>query len=216
MRALQKSPSSLLNQSLLGRSPPPGQRKPVATHNNGGLKDPGSLVLNINKKFERLTALTTDGEKLPFYVHLTAKNSSKKTIHLQKHNTHSLPATSHRMTNKYDNHMKHQNIKLPSTSRKHSLPNTLGSTAYGTPSKADLLLLEGDQTFGPPRTQHKEDQTKSMRKYEKDLQFKNRVLNAKEKAVYNQGMLKKLSQKQISTSDLKSERTLTNYRQSKK
>ena len=29
-------------------------------------------------------------------------------------------------------------------------------------------------------------------------------------------MLKKLSQKQISTSDLKSERTLTNYRQSKK
>ena len=44
------------------------------------------------------------------------------------------------------------------------------STAY--------LLLEGDQTFGPQRSQKlsKEEQTKSMQKYEKDLQFKNRVL----------------------------------------
>ena len=73
MRAMQKSPSTLLNQSLIGRSPPLTQRKPVATHNNGGLKDPGSLVLNINKKFEKLTAFTTDGNKLPFYVHITDK-----------------------------------------------------------------------------------------------------------------------------------------------
>ena len=215
MRALQKSPSTLLNQSLLGRSPPGSQRKPVATHNNGGLKDPGSLVLNINRKFEKLTAFTTDGNKLPFYVHLTAKNSTKKTIRLQKNNTHSLPATSHKLTNKYEQHMRHQNAKLPATSRNQSLQMMGGSDSCENPSTA-YLLLEGDQTFGPQRTQNKEEQTKSMKKYEKELQFKNRVLKEKEKAVYNQGMLKKLSQKQISTSDLKSERTLTNYRQSKK
>jgi len=42
------------------------------------------------------------------------------------------------------------------------------------------------------------------------------VIKEKEKAVYNQGMLKKLSKQQISTNDLKSERTLTNHRKSKK
>ena len=49
-----------------------------------------------------------------------------------------------------------------------------------------------------------------MQKYEKELKFKNRVLKEKEKAVYNQGMLKKLTSNDISTNDLKSERTLTN------
>ena len=78
---------------MLGRSPPLTQRRPVATHNNGGLKDPGSLVLNINKKFEKMTAFTTDGNKLPFYAHLTDKNTTKKTIRLAKKGT-SLPATS--------------------------------------------------------------------------------------------------------------------------
>ena len=55
-----------------------------------------------------------------------------------------------------------------------------------------------------------------MLKYEKELKFKNRVLKEKEKAVYNKGMLKKLTSNDISTSDLKSERTLTNQRMSKK
>ena len=85
------------------------------------------------------------------------------------------------------------------------------STAY--------LLQEGDQTFGQQQLttmQKREEQTKSMKKYEKELQFKNRVLREKEKAVFNQGVLKKLSSNKISTNDLKSERTLTNYRQSKK
>ena len=55
-----------------------------------------------------------------------------------------------------------------------------------------------------------------MQKYEKELKFKNRVLKEKEKAVYNKGMLKKLTSNDISTNDLKSERTLTNQRMSKK
>ena len=55
-----------------------------------------------------------------------------------------------------------------------------------------------------------------MQKYEKELKFKNRILKEKEKAIFNQGVMKKLSKQQISTSDLKSERTLSNYRKSKK
>ena len=58
------------------------------------------------------------------------------------------------------------------------------STAY--------LLQEGDQTFGQQQLtnmQKREEQTKSMKKYEKELQFKNRVLREKEKAVFNQGMM---------------------------
>ena len=80
------------------------QRRPVATHNNGGLKDPGQVILNINQKFEKLTAFTTDGNKLPFYVHLTDKNSIKKTIRLANSNKKgaaSLPATSNKR--KYTN-----------------------------------------------------------------------------------------------------------------
>ena len=50
----------------------------------------------------------------------------------------------------------------------------------------------GDMTFGSPRggstatgATGKEEQTKSMKKYMKDLEFKNRVIKEKEKAVYN-------------------------------
>ena len=39
-----------------------------------------------------------------------------------------------------------------------------------------------------------EEQTKSMKQYEKDLQFKNKVLQAKEKQVFNEKVLKRLSQ----------------------
>ena len=91
---------------MIGRSPPLSQRKPVATHNNGGLKDPGSLVLNINNKFEKFTAFTTDGNKLPFYVHLTDKYSNKKNVRLYEKGAASLPATSHRKPHQ-------QPIKLP-------------------------------------------------------------------------------------------------------
>ena len=58
----------------------------------------------------------------------------------------------------------------------------------------------------------KDQLTKSMKKYERDLKLKNRVLREKEKAIFNNGVLKKLCQNQISTSDLQSDRTLTNHR----
>ena len=71
------------------------QRKPIATHNNGGLKDPGSLVLNINKKFEKFTAFTTDGNKSPFYVHITDKYANVRDQRKHRAGALSLPATSH-------------------------------------------------------------------------------------------------------------------------
>ena len=55
-----------------------------------------------------------------------------------------------------------------------------------------------------------------MQKYENELRLKNRVLKEKEKAIFNKEMLKKLSRNNISMDDLKSERTLTNNRTSKK
>ena len=54
-----------------------------------------------------------------------------------------------------------------------------------------------DQTFGTRKSQFaivkEEPGTKSMQKYEKELKFKNRILKEKEKAIFNQGMMKKLS-----------------------
>ena len=70
---------------------------------------------------------------------------------------------------------------------------------------------------GPtPASPPKNEQTKSMQKYEKELRFKNRVLKEKEKAIFNKEMLKKLTRNNISMEDLKSEQTLTNQRMSKK
>jgi len=40
----------------------------------------------------------------------------------------------------------------------------------------------------------KDQLTKSMKKYERDLKLKNRVLREKEKAIFNNGVLKKLCQ----------------------
>lgn len=72
MRALQHNPSALLKESILSQSPPETRHKPLATHQNS-VKDPNSLVLNIDRKFEKITAFTNDGNKLGFYVHLNDK-----------------------------------------------------------------------------------------------------------------------------------------------
>ena len=125
------------------------QKKPVATHNNGGLKDPGSLVLNINSKFEKFTAFTTDGNKLPFYVHMSDKYASKRDVRLQRKGAASLPATSHRKPHHQ------QAMKLAVSQRKQSLENGMvpfGSLdnmgGAGEHPETAYLLTEGDHTFG--------------------------------------------------------------------
>ena len=72
MRSLHQSPSQVMKETGLSRSPPGTNRKK---------NDPNSLVLNINKKFDKFTAFTTDGNKLGFYVH--RKDKEKKKIRLR-------------------------------------------------------------------------------------------------------------------------------------
>ena len=80
-----------------------------------------------------------------------------------------------------------------------------GHSLAVSPSK-----VSSERSFLPPEI--KEEQTKSMQKYERELKFKNRVLREKEKAIFNEGMKQKFSKNQISTHDLKSDSTLTNHR----
>lgn len=70
-----------------------------------------------------------------------------------------------------------------------------------TANQAILPRGSGTTSNSPP----KNEQTKSMQKYEQELRFKNRVLKEKEKAIFNKEMLKKLSRNNISMEDLKSE-----------
>ena len=55
-----------------------------------------------------------------------------------------------------------------------------------------------------------------MMKYEKEIQFKNRVLKEREKRVFNDAMKHRMSKKAIKTNDLMHDRTLTNHRTSKR
>ena len=55
-----------------------------------------------------------------------------------------------------------------------------------------------------------------MQQYEKELQFKNRVLREREKRVFNDAMKQKMSKNNIDTRDLKKGQFLTNHRQSKR
>ena len=136
------------------------------------------LVLNVDNKFEKLTALTTDGNTLKFFGHLSDRHGQqKKIIRVARHG-------------------KDSKIRKPVLAEKPRENFNVDKSALS------------------PR--FKEEQTKSMQKYQRELEFKNRVLREKEKAVFNEGMMKKLNSSQISTVDLKSERTLTNHRQSKK
>lgn len=104
-------------------------------------------MLNINKKFERLTAFTTDGNRLPFYVHLSDKYKGKKQmVKLAQAGTSSLPATSRNRPPK----LHHQSFDM----MHRFVPNTSSVSVdteqqhqQGDPSTTQMLL-EGDQTFG--------------------------------------------------------------------
>ena len=45
---------------------------------NTGIKDPTTVMLNIDRKFEKLTAYTADGNKLGFYAHIADKKPKEK------------------------------------------------------------------------------------------------------------------------------------------
>ena len=66
MRAIQESPSQV--GLVLEKSP---SSKQLATAFNTGMKDPTSVVLNINKRFNKLQAYTTEGSKVNYSMHNT-------------------------------------------------------------------------------------------------------------------------------------------------
>ena len=53
-----------------------------------------------------------------------------------------------------------------------------------------MPAIGGSSSLSLPTSE--EQLTKSMKKYERDLKLKNRVLREKEKAIFNNGVLKKL------------------------
>ena len=130
---------------------------------NTGIKDPTSVILNIDRKFDKLTAYTADRTKVGFYVHYPDQARSKDR-----------------------NGQKLAAVKAASFS-----PGASALSSHALPS---------------------EEQTKSLQKYERELQFKNRVLAEKEKAIFNAGVMQKFNKHQISSKDLKSDSTLTNQR----
>ena len=84
MRGLQNSPSQLLKESHFSKSPA-SQRKAMAMLQNKSYKDANSVPINT-RKFEKLTAFTTDGNKLAFHVHLTDRAGyEKKKVRLAQH-----------------------------------------------------------------------------------------------------------------------------------
>ena len=149
MRAIQQSPSQVkIKSGFLEKSP---SSKALATNYNTGMKDPTSVVININRKFDKLHALTSEGNKVGYYMHMPERLRPKNS--LKKLKLHSPP--------------------LAGLSSMSLLPASVqGSDVHGST----------------------EEQTKSMRKYERELRFKNRVLREKEKAIFNNGVMKKLSQ----------------------
>lgn len=44
---------------------------------NTGIKDPSTVMLNIDRKFEKMTAFTSDGNKLGFFVHHAEKKAKE-------------------------------------------------------------------------------------------------------------------------------------------
>eukprot|EP00354_Favella_ehrenbergii_P009001 CAMPEP_0170464054 /NCGR_PEP_ID=MMETSP0123-20130129/8926_1 /TAXON_ID=182087 /ORGANISM="Favella ehrenbergii, Strain Fehren 1" /LENGTH=191 /DNA_ID=CAMNT_0010729623 /DNA_START=2025 /DNA_END=2600 /DNA_ORIENTATION=- len=168
MKAMREGPPSQIMLSTgLDKSP---SSKQLATNYNTGMKDPSSVVLNINRKFNKLNALTSEGTKVGYYMHMPEKAKARDSLKLLKLSQPKMPGLS-------------------------SMSLQIGSS--------DLMTHDGSS----------EEQTKSMQKYQREIQFKNRVLREKEKAIFNKGVIKKLSKNQISTSDLMSDATLKNHRQ---
>ena len=61
-----------------------------------------------------------------------------------------------------------------------------------SPRQQVMPAIGGSSSLSLPTSE--EQLTKSMKKYERDLKLKNRVLREKEKAIFNNGVLKKLCQ----------------------
>jgi UDP-N-acetyl-D-mannosaminuronate dehydrogenase len=62
----------------------------------------------------------------------------------------------------------------------------------------------------------KQEKSKAIDRYDREIDFKNRIIKEKEKRVFNEKAVKKMNEKKISTMDLKSEKTIENLRQSSK
>ena len=138
MQALQRSPSSQYISWVVTGAQSPQIRSPV--------KDRDALILNIDRKFHKLTAFTTEGDNIKFYGH----DASDVGAFQQK------------------------KIKFPRYA--HSIINI------------SQLPSQGKSTY-----RRKEEATKSMKKYERELEFKNRVLKIREERAFNQRMMDKLS-----------------------
>ena len=71
MRAIQESPSQIALAHGVDKST---SSKQLATHFNTGMKDPSSVVLNINKRFDKLAAFTAEGNKVNYSMHNTVES----------------------------------------------------------------------------------------------------------------------------------------------
>ena len=129
MRSLQESPSQLINQSVLSKSP---SGNGLTNRHNSGLKDPSSITLNINRKFEKLVTQTNDGSQIKFFAHHAEKPSHRR-----------------------GSGARHKSLGGNYSVRRNQ---------------------QAAKTIG-----HDEKETLMMKRYEKELNFKNRVIKEKEK-----------------------------------
>lgn len=74
MRAIQESPSQVALTHGMSKSP---SSKQLANQYNTGMKDPSSVVLNINKRFNKLQAFTAEGNKVNYSMHNTVDNRTR-------------------------------------------------------------------------------------------------------------------------------------------
>ena len=75
----------MLKSGVLEKSP---SARNFAISQNTGMNDPGSVVLNINRKFDKLSGLTSEGNKVGYYMHMPDRLKPKNSLKVLK-NLHS-------------------------------------------------------------------------------------------------------------------------------